>query len=203
MLHKVFISYHHYNDQWYKEELVRTGYNYNIFIDKSVDTGDVSDDLTDEQIRVKIRDDYLRDSTVTILLVGKETKKRKHIDWELYSSMIDGKVNKKSGILVIELPSASSGCVNAAHGEIEKRHIYTETSNWTSITNRDEWIYRHPYLPERILDNVIEPSTSKISIVPWEKAKEPANLSLLIELTFEDRKQCQYKFNTPMRRRNS
>ena len=37
-LHKVFISYHHYNDQWYKNKLVEVGKEYGIFIDRSVDT---------------------------------------------------------------------------------------------------------------------------------------------------------------------
>ena len=100
-MHKVFISYHHANDQYYKECLVNMGKYYEIFIDRSVDTGDISDNLTDQAIREKIRDEYLRDSTVTIVLVGLETKRRKHVDWEIYSSMIDGKINKKSGILVV------------------------------------------------------------------------------------------------------
>ena len=108
--HKVFISYHHANDQWYKNELLRLNQIYDVFIDMSVDTGDIDDNLDDQQIREKIRDEYLKDSTVTILLVGTETKNRKHVDWEIFSSMFDGKVNKKSGILVINLPS--TGCVH-------------------------------------------------------------------------------------------
>ena len=99
-MHKVFISYHHYRDQDYKDELVTFAEQHSIFIDASVDTGDVSDDLSDEKIREIIRDEYLRDSTVTIVLVGTGTKRRKHVDWEIYSSMYDGTVNKKSGILV-------------------------------------------------------------------------------------------------------
>ena len=102
--HKVFISYHHANDQCYKQKLLRFNEKYGIFIDKSVDTGDIDELLPDQIIREEIRDDYLQDSTVTILLLGKETKHRKHIDWEIYSSMYDGKVNKRSGILVINLP---------------------------------------------------------------------------------------------------
>ncbi len=102
-MHKVFISYHHKNDQDYKEHLIQIGERNKIFIDQSVDTGGISDDLSDQAIREEIRDEYLRDSTVTILLVGLETKKRKHIDWEIYSSMFDGAVNKKSGVLVINL----------------------------------------------------------------------------------------------------
>ena len=76
-MHKVFISYHHAKDQYYKECLVNMGKQYGIFIDRSVDTGNISDDLSDQVIREKIRDEYLRDSTVTIVLVGLETKKTK------------------------------------------------------------------------------------------------------------------------------
>ena len=45
MLHRVFISYHHKNDQMYKEILV-SNYNNILFIDGSVDTGDIPDDWT-------------------------------------------------------------------------------------------------------------------------------------------------------------
>ena len=46
-MHKVFISYHHTNDQGHKNSLVRFGEENNIFVDKSVDTGDFSDELDD------------------------------------------------------------------------------------------------------------------------------------------------------------
>ena len=82
--HRVFVSYHHANDQGYKESLVTWGVAHNIFVDMSVDTGDISDDLSDEVIRERIRDDYLRDSSITVVLVGTETKRRKHVDWEIY-----------------------------------------------------------------------------------------------------------------------
>ena len=104
-MHKVFVSFHHDNDQKYKDSLVKWGVENNIFIDGSVDMGEIPDDWTSQQIREYIRDEHLKDTSVTILLVGTETKNRKHIDWELFSSMYDGKKNKKSGILVINLPS--------------------------------------------------------------------------------------------------
>lgn len=68
--HKVFISYHHANDQLYKEELLRLNKLHDIFIDSSVDTGDIDENLNDNRIREVIRDEYLKDSSVTILLVG-------------------------------------------------------------------------------------------------------------------------------------
>lgn len=40
--HKVFVSYHHKNDQWYKDELIRMGKEYAVFIDKSVGGGNLA-----------------------------------------------------------------------------------------------------------------------------------------------------------------
>ncbi len=124
--HKVFISYHHSNDQAYKEEVLRLNYSHELFIDASVDTGDIDDNLSDDAIRQKIRDEYLRDSTVTVVLVGTDTKNRKHVDWEIYSSMFDGTVNNKSGVFVIQLPTTGGTDFHAAHGDEEKNNLYPE-----------------------------------------------------------------------------
>ena len=90
-MHKVFLSYHDANDASYKERLLELNEEHRIFVDGSVDTGDIDEtDLPDDRIREIIRDDYLADTTVTIVLVGAGTKGRKHVDWEIYSSMRDG-----------------------------------------------------------------------------------------------------------------
>ena len=198
--HKVFISYHHDNDQEYKNGLVTFGKNNGLFIDGSVDTGDISDDLSDEQIREIIRDDYLSDTTVTILLVGTETKHRKHVDWELYSSMFDGKVNHKFGILVILLPSARSEYFTAAH-EIEKRIVFPNTTNWTSIKSREEYERRYPYMPDRIIDNLLKPK-AKISVVNWEDLNAE-KLRTMIDCAYNDKDTCEYDLSRAMRRKNS
>lgn len=200
--HKVFISYHHQNDQFYKEELLRVNLEYPMFIDASIDTGDISDDLSDQRIRQIIRDSYLRDSTVTILLVGTETKNRKHIDWEIYSSVIDGTVNKQSGILVVNLPSTNCTYYTAAHPG-EKERIYPGNSSWTTIDNRAEYERRYPYLPDRIIDNLLKPE-AKISVVNWGKIAENLyHLVFLIDATFNGKAKCQYDLSRLMKRRNS
>jgi len=203
--HKVFISYHHANDQGYKESLLKWNIDNNsdIFIDASVDTGDIDESLPDSTIREKIRDEYLRDSTVTILLVGTETKNRKHIDWEIFSSMFDGSVNKKSGVLVIQLPS--TGCSNflAAHGEDEKVALYSEFDNWVSITQKSDYESWYPYLPQRIIDNLLK-SDVKVSVTNWSTiTASPDKLKLMIDLTFKGRESCNYDLSQPMRRANS
>ena len=96
--HKVFISYHHANDQWYKNELEKMNDVFDIFVNRSVSLGDIDEEEEPQKIREIIRDEYLRDTSVLILLVGTETKNRKHVDWELYSSMRDSPRNGKSGV---------------------------------------------------------------------------------------------------------
>ena len=200
MLHRVFISYHHANDQYYKNTLVEFGEKYNLFIDGSVDTGDISEDLTDEEIREEIRDNYLSNTTVTILLVGTETRSRKHVDWELYSSMYDGKVNKKSGILVILLPPVESIYKTAAH-DGEKENVFPEEVIWISVTSREEMKERYPYMPDRILDNLVHPG-AKISVINWS-AVTAEKLQYMINAAWADKETCDYDLSRKMRRNNS
>ncbi|WP_227487869.1 TIR domain-containing protein [Acidithiobacillus sp. HP-11] len=194
---KVFISYHHRNDQTYKQALLKFNDTHGIFIDVSVDTGDIDVDLSNQAIRKKIRDDYMANSTVTILLVGTETKYRKHIDWELYSSMIDGSINKKSGVLVINLPSTNCSTFTAAHPN-EKEIVHPDCTSWTSVKTRSEYERRYPYMPDRIIDNLLEPK-AKISVVPWSKLTVE-RLAFLIEATFQARDKCEYDMSRDMRR---
>lgn len=194
---KVFISYHHRNDQGYKKALIDFNEKYKIFIDASVDIGDIDDGLTNQTIRQIIRDEYLTDSTVTILLVGTETKYRKHIDWEIYSSMIDGSVNKRSGILVITLPSTKCETFTAPHPG-EKELLHPECKSWTSVKTRTEYEARYPYVPDRIIDNLLEPK-AKISVVPWDKLNAE-RLAFLIEAAFQARETNEYDMSREMRR---
>ena len=198
-LHKVFISFHHANDQWYKDELVRWGKEYKVFIDGSVDLGEIPDDWDDQKIREYIRDEHLRDTTVTILLCGIETKNRKHIDWELYSSMIDGKINKKSGMIVILLPSVKSQYYTCAHDN--EKDFYPKTNSWLNITERSEYQRRYPYMPERIIDNLLS-NSAYISVINWDDLTA-GRLKLMIENAYKYRSVCKYDLSIPMKRRNS
>ncbi len=54
-----------------------------------------------------IREEYLTDSTVTIVMVGRCTWARKYVDWEVYSSLRNDKNNKRSGLMAITLPSVA------------------------------------------------------------------------------------------------
>lgn len=197
----VFISYHHRNDQYYKDELIKLNNKYNIFMDMSVDTGDISDDLSDQEIRKIIRDEYLKTTSVLILLVGTETKNRKHIDWEIFSSMYDGEVNKKTGILIITLPSVES-IIRASDDEV-KKNIFPDIKSWRAITSRAEYEKIYPNLPARIIDNLLKKDV-KINIVSWSRIyNNIEGLKFLIDKAYKDKRDNNYDLSRKMRRKNT
>ena len=101
--HKVFISFHH-EDQSYKDSFAEL--MEDDIVDRSVEDGDIDDDnLSTETIRQKIRDDFIRDATVTVVLIGPCTWQRKHVDWEIGSSLRATKRNSRCGLLGILLPN--------------------------------------------------------------------------------------------------
>ncbi len=83
------------------------------FIPKIIGLSD-EDPLVDgnntDYIMDRIREKYLTDSTVTIVLLGRCTWSRRFVDWEVYSSLRRGSVNRLNGLMAVNLPSiASSG----------------------------------------------------------------------------------------------
>ena len=102
--HKVFISHHHKNDQRYKDvlaEILKDG-----LVDKSVNNDDIDDvNIKTATIRQKIRENFMADSTVTIVLIGPETHARKHIDWEISYSLRETEKKSRGGVLGIILPN--------------------------------------------------------------------------------------------------
>lgn len=104
--HKVFVSFHHANDWSYRLAFENFFANqYDIMVSKSVQIGDISEHLPTETVRQKIRDQYLRDTTVTVVLIGAQTWQRKHVDWEIASSIRNTPYNPRSGLIGIVLPT--------------------------------------------------------------------------------------------------
>lgn len=105
--HKVFISYHHgdgVSGDWkWKDDFLRRFAH--VMVDWSVRDGDIPDGLGTETVRQKIRDEFLRESTVTVVLIGAKTWGRKHVDWEIGSSLSRTKNSSRSGLLGVLLPT--------------------------------------------------------------------------------------------------
>lgn len=104
--HKVFVSYHHAKDQAYRNRFEHLFVRiHDAMVSMSVQIGDIDPYLPTETIRQKIRDEYLRDSTVTVVLIGEETWKRKHVDWEIGATIRDTTYNPRGGLIGIILPT--------------------------------------------------------------------------------------------------
>lgn len=157
MRHKVFVSYHHANDQYYKNKFEDLFANYyDVIVSKSVQIGDIEPTLKTETIRQKIRDEYLRDSTVTVVLVGIKTWKRKHVDWEIASSIRHTQYNPRSGLLGILLPSYHQ-YYNIEYGKYNKNTIPPRLSKNIDCGYADiyEWS-DDPYIVQQRIHDVFE-----------------------------------------------
>ena len=151
MRHKVFVSYYHAEDQYYKTwfEMLFTGY-FDIMVSKSVDMGDIDPQLKTETIRQKIRDEYIRDATVIVVLIGPYTWQRKHVDWEIYSGLRDTQYNSRCGLLGVLLPTYPLLPGNKYnHRTIPPRLDdntkcrYAKIYNWsTDPNNVSRWIHK-------------------------------------------------------------
>jgi len=106
--HKVFISYHH-DDQDEVEEFIKTfDEEREIFISRGLGVGmeqDVIDSDDTDYVMHRIRELYLKDSTVTIVMIGKCTWARRYVDWEIQSSLRHGETVIPNGLLGIKLLS--------------------------------------------------------------------------------------------------
>ena len=101
-VHKVFVSFYN-EDLRYKDHFVRLMSSH--MVDMSVHTGDINPNNNTDTIRRIIRDEYIGDATVTVVLIGTDTWRRKHVDWEIGSSIRDTKKNPRTGLLGILLPT--------------------------------------------------------------------------------------------------
>lgn len=141
MAHKCFISFKMEDEQYkisiQEDERVE-------MIDKSLTEPIDSED--EDIIMRKIREDYLKDSSVTIFLIGENSKEelgwdeQRFIKRELQASLYNGQNNTKNGILGIVLPSMynriftgvglcntcgnSHNCVNIDDTSVIKEYSY-------------------------------------------------------------------------------
>ena len=168
--HRVFISFHH-DDQGYKDWFIQM--MGEDIVDESVELGDIDDRNTStETIRQRIRDNFIRDATVTIVLIGPCTWQRKHVDWEIGSSLRKTRRNPRCGLLGILLPN---------HPDYRK-----EGCNLSLI-------------PPRLAINC-KGTNPYAAIYRW--SNQPAMIRNWVHHAFERRKGASPNNNSPQFRRN-
>ncbi|MEZ6032008.1 MAG: TIR domain-containing protein [Planctomycetaceae bacterium] len=135
--HNVFVSYHHANDVAYKTHFVNYFANQTKdIISSSVEIGDIYSNLPAETIRANIRDEFIRGATVTVVLIGTETWKRKHVDWEIASSLRQTKLNPRCGLVGLILPTHPDYQKQSyTEGIVPSRLVDNQKSGFAKIYN--------------------------------------------------------------------
>ena len=101
--HKVFISFHD-EDKKYKDRFVLM--MGDGIVNRSVDDDDIDDaNIKVDTIRQKIREGFIADASVTIVLIGPCAWQRKHVDWEISYSLRETDNTYRSGLVGILLPN--------------------------------------------------------------------------------------------------
>jgi len=96
---RLFVSYYHDEDQaWYGAFVIAFGATYDLFTDTSLERQ--VDSADSDYVRRSIRENNIAGSSLTIVLCGRNTWKRRWVDWEIQMTL-----NKEHGLLGIVLPS--------------------------------------------------------------------------------------------------
>ena len=80
--------------------------------------------------------------------------------------------------------------------------MYPDVTSWTTFHYRADYEDRYPEMPDRIIDNLVEPE-ARISVLPWNRVNDAGTVRFLIDAAFRDRSHCTYDLSRPMRRANS
>ncbi len=164
-IHNVFVSYHHTNpDQIYRNDFENYfAVHHEVMISKSVQIGEIDPNLQTETVRQKIRDEYIREATVTIVLIGQNTWQRKHVDWEISSSIRDTAKNPRSGLLGIFLPSYPMGANNTFNPKTIPPRLY---DNWKDERKRFAHLYNWTNDPKQLKAWIHRAFEDRNKIVP-------------------------------------
>ena len=155
---KVFVSFHDADMKWkMKFAKLMEG----RIVDYSVKGGDISiKGRPIEDILRGIREDYIADATVTVVLIGCCTWRRRFVDWEIHASIRCTNANPRTGLLGIVLP---------CHPEYGK-------------ASKDEHL-----LPPRLADNLVgDHRFAKVD--DWPDPFDPSLVARWINKAFKDRK---------------
>jgi len=140
MAHKVFVSYSHSLDQDAAEDF-RNFFSdeRDAFIDKSIrdDVGELENDSIKRQLR-----ELIKDSSVTVVLIGSETGGRWWIDWELYNSLRKNEGNDRNGLLGIRIKYKQHWVPDRLTANVPTMgHIIDWPSNYRTLANEIEAAY--------------------------------------------------------------
>lgn len=140
-MRNVFVSYSHRLDQDAADDFRNTfGIQKEVFSDRSlenIDIGHYSDDtIKNNYIRPKIAN-----SSVTIILIGKETGGRWWCDWEIYYSLLKTTGNDRNGLLGILLPNKEHWIPKRLQENLHMGKVINMPRDYRTLENEIEEVY--------------------------------------------------------------
>lgn len=109
---KCFISYHHADQAWVNNFVNTFDHGQNLFIARGLGqtmSQDIIDSTDTDYVMRRIRELYIADSTVTLVMLGKCTWARRYVDWEIQASLRAPQNGLPNGLLGVKLPTYPDG----------------------------------------------------------------------------------------------
>jgi hypothetical protein len=139
---KCFISYHHADQELVNQFVRDFDHTHDAFIARGLGEempGDIIQSTDTDYVMRRIREDFLHDTTVTIVLAGRCTWARRYVDWEILSSLRTGQYAHPNGLLGIRLPGFTS---------FPSRFEANLSANWPAV----DCYARHMDYPSTVAD---------------------------------------------------
>lgn len=108
--HKCFVSYHSEDEDEVTNFINNFDHDKDVFLSRGIGAGmagDIIESTNEDYIKRRIRELYLRDSSVTVVMVGRCTWARMFVDWEIAASLRNTPTSNRNGLLGIVLPSVA------------------------------------------------------------------------------------------------
>ncbi len=161
-MRNVFVSYAHRLDQDAADDFkTKFGSDRMVFSDRSLENIDIGH-LTD----ATIKDNYIRpkiaNSSVTIVLIGKDTGGRWWCDWEIYYSLMKTNGNDRNGLLGILIPNKEHWTPYRLQKNLHMGKIIEMPRDYRTLNNAIEEVYENRHQQPDLSDLLRVRNSSRI-----------------------------------------
>ena len=139
--HKVFLSYNHTDKKAVDGFCDTFG---NTFIRRGMQMeDDIIDSTNTDYVMSEIRKRYLKDSTVTVVLIGKCTWSRRFVDWEIQSSLRRSASGLPNGLIAIQLWDSYKNLPSRIEPNIDSGYskFYAHPRSHIALWNMIDWAH--------------------------------------------------------------
>jgi len=144
-MRNVFVSYAHRLDQDAADDFkTKFGTEKMVFSDRSLDNIDIGH-LSDDTIKNNYIRPKIANSSVTIILIGKETGGRWWCDWEIYYSLLKTTGNDRNGLLGIYIPNKEHWIPSRLQTNLHMGKIIEMPRDYRTLENAIEEVYEKRY----------------------------------------------------------